>query len=148
MTSKIKIVKNLREKGYRITPQREKILELFLELPEGDHLSAEDLQELLLQNNIKISLATLYRTLKFLVLNSHLRELDFGEDHKHYELNSQKKHHHLICNKCGLTIEFNDEKLIKLAKSTAEKQNKFKGFDYQFKIFGLCEKCNLQQVLK
>ena len=143
MINKKKIVNKLREKGYRITPQREKILELFMELPEGSHLSAEDLHALLLQNQIKISLATLYRTLKFLVLNSLLRELDFGEDHKHYELSSVKKHHHhLICNNCGMTIEFHDEKLIKMAKSIAEKQNRFKGLDYQFKIFGLCEKCS------
>jgi Fur family ferric uptake transcriptional regulator len=136
------IIDNLREKGHRITSQREKILEVFLHLPEGYHLSAEDLQIILLQNDTKISLATLYRTLKFLASNGLLRELDFGEDHKHYEFNSSKKpHHHLICLNCGLTVEFNNEKLLDCAQDAASKQSNFQVIDYQFKIFGLCESC-------
>ena len=136
------IFENLRKKGHRITPQREQILELFHNLPEGDHLSAEDLQKILLENNIRISLATLYRTLKFLAMNGLLRELDFGEDHKHYELSSaNKQHHHLICSSCGETFEFNDKNLFKLAQKVALAENNFHVQDYQFKIFGLCGNC-------
>jgi len=142
MTATKDIIENLRNKGYRITPQRERILEIFLHLPEGYHLSAEDLQVILLQNNIKISLATLYRTLKFLAANGLLRELDFGEDHKHYEYNSTSTpHHHLICLNCGLTVEFHDDKILKCAKNAALKYNNFQVLDYQFKIFGLCNTC-------
>lgn len=143
MQNKAKIFDNLRKKGHRITPQREKIMEIFLKLPEGYHLSAENLQTLFKEEKIEISLATLYRTLKFLSSNGLLRELDFGEDHKHYELNSlnKKHHHHLICNGCGSTIEFDDENLIDFAKNAIAQKNNFFVIDYQFKIFGLCEKC-------
>ncbi|MDD3012786.1 MAG: Fur family transcriptional regulator [Candidatus Gastranaerophilales bacterium] len=142
MNTTKKIIDNLRKKGYRITSQREKILEIFLHLPDEYHLSAEDLQIILLQNNVKISLATLYRTLKFLASNGLLRELDFGEDHKHYEYNSANKpHHHLICLSCGLTTEFNDEKLLNCAKDAALNLSNFQVLDYQFKIFGLCANC-------
>lgn len=141
MTMKKEIINNFRAKGYRITPQREQILELFLELPEGDHLSAEEMQVILHNKSTKISLATLYRTLNFLSVNGLLRELDFGEDHKHYELTANNYHHHLICNKCGVTIEFNNEKVINLAQNVAEEQNGFKVTDYQLKIFGLCKIC-------
>ena len=140
-TKKKEIIEEFRKKGYRITPQREQILELFLELPEGDHLSAEELQTLMQDNDIRVSLATLYRTLNFLAGNGFLRELDFGEDHKHYELTTNQYHHHLICNKCGITIEFNNEKVINLAKNVAEAQNNFIVLDYQLKIFGLCQNC-------
>ena len=44
----------LRKKGFRLTPQREKILDIFYELPEGEHLSAEELQKLLIQANSDI----------------------------------------------------------------------------------------------
>lgn len=136
------ILENLRAKGYRITPQREQILEFFHEFQDGAHLSAEDLYEILKSKNIKISLATLYRTLKFLSLNGLLRELDFGEDHKHYELASvSNHHHHLICVKCGLTIEFNNQDIVDIANITAVKTHNFLVTDHQFKIFGFCEKC-------
>lgn len=134
----------LREEGYRITPQRKQLLDFFHELPEGEHLSAEELHKKLSDKQVKISLATLYRSLKFLVENEFIRELDFGEDHKHYELSSpdNKQHHHLLCNKCGLTVEFEDKNLLHdYASQIAKKQNNFKMRDYQFKIFGLCDKC-------
>lgn len=136
------VFENLRKQGHRITPQRQRILELFQTLPEGNHLSAEELQELLRKQDIKISLATLYRTLKFLTSNGLLRELDFGEEHKHYEIStSNKPHHHLICNKCGATIEFENQRLFKYAQEAAFKENGFIIKDYQFKIFGICKYC-------
>jgi len=132
----------LREEGYRITPQRKQLLEFFYELPEGEHLSAEELHNKLTEKEIKISLATLYRSLKFLVKKGFIRELDFGEDHKHYELSSPKKqHHHLLCNTCGLTIEFKDKNLYGYAVKIAKEQNNFEIKDYQFKIFGICKNC-------
>lgn len=133
----------LREEGYRITPQRKQILDFFYELPEGEHLSAEELHKKLTENGIKTSLATLYRTLKFLVQNKFIRELDFGEGHKHYELTSPNKpqHHHLICDKCGITIEFEEKKLQEYAVKIAKAHNDFEIKDYQFKIFGLCHNC-------
>ncbi len=132
----------LREEGYRITPQRKQLLELFYELPEGEHLSAEELHKKLLSKKIQISLATLYRSLKFLTENGFIRELDFGEYHKHYELNiPHKQHHHLVCNICGLTIEFEDENLYEQAFKIAGEQDNFEMKDYQFKIFGICGKC-------
>ena len=133
----------LREEGYRITSQREQLLEFFHGLPEGEHLSAEELHKKLTEKDIKISLATLYRSLKFLVINGFIRELDFGEDHKHYELRSpdNKQHQHLICNSCGLTVEFEDKNLYDYAVKIAKRNNSFEIRDYQFKIFGLCEKC-------
>lgn len=145
MENKAEIYSELRQKGHRITPQREKILDLFYNLPEGDHLSAEDLQALLKDRGVNISLATLYRTLRFLSIHGLLRELDFGEDHKHYELNlGTEFHHHLVCNLCGTTQEFSDEGLVEAAKLIVSSKNNFKVLDYQFKIFGLCGNCQLK----
>lgn len=136
----------LRKEGYRITSQREQLMDFFHELPEGEHLNAEELHKLLTEKGIKISLATLYRSLKFLAQNGFIRELDFGEDHKHYELSSpNKQHHHLVCNCCGLTEEFEDKNLYEHAEKIAREKNNFEITDYQFKIFGLCNKCRIKK---
>jgi Fur family ferric uptake transcriptional regulator len=137
-----KIIKDLRKKGYRITPQREKILELFYDLPEGTHLSPEELQEKLVKSDVKISLATLYRTLKLLTSMGLLRELDFAEDHKHYEIFRGKSsyHHHIICIKCNKIIEVHDKTLYELGEKLS-KEHHFKLSDVQFKLFGVCEDC-------
>lgn len=140
--SKEKIIENLRQQGYRITPQRKQILELFYDLPEGTHLSAEELLQKLQEHNIQASLATLYRTLKLLTSMGLLRELDFAEDHKHYELATGKtsQHHHIICVNCNKTIEIEDDSLYELGQKLA-KEYRLKLIDVQFKLFGVCESC-------
>jgi len=52
----------LNEKGWRLTPQREMILNVFQNLPKGEHLSAEDLYNVLQEEGAGISLSTIYRT--------------------------------------------------------------------------------------
>ncbi|HBN07568.1 MAG TPA: transcriptional repressor [Cyanobacteria bacterium UBA8530] len=132
---------DLRQRGYRLTPQRERILRYFAEIPVGTHLSAEELYQRLLEEE-KISLATAYRTLKLLASMGLLRELDFAEGHKHYELNTNQEspHQHIICTSCGLTIEFLGGKLFETGQQIARKYE-FEIIDVQFKIFGLCPAC-------
>lgn len=133
--------RDLRRRGYRVTPQRERILQVFHELPIGTHLSAEELYQRLSAQEPKISLATAYRTLKLLASLGVLREVDFAEGHRHYEINREDTpHQHMICVECGKTIEFAGEELDAAGRATA-KQFGFAVLDVQFKIFGLCSAC-------
>lgn len=134
----------LRRKGFRLTPQREKIIHIFHQLPEGEHLTAEDLHRILQQESADISLATSYRTLKLLASVGVLRELDFAEDHKHYELAraDEAPHHHMICIECGRTEEFECADAFRLAVASAE-EKAFELLDVQLKVFGFCERCRL-----
>lgn len=129
----------LRNKGFRLTPQREKILDIFYELPAGEHLSAEELQMALESESSDISLATSYRTLKLLASLGVLRELDFAEDHKHYELarNPKSPHHHIICLDCGKTEEFESEEIVQLSEALASERG-FQIVDVQLKLFAIC----------
>ena len=77
----------LNARGWRLTPQREKILHVFQNLPRGNHLSAEELFELLEERGETISLSTIYRSVKLMSRMGILRELELAEGHKHYELN-------------------------------------------------------------
>lgn len=101
----------LNERGWRLTPQREIILKTFQNLPEGNHLSAEDLCDLLGKAGDPISLSTIYRTLKLMARMGILRELELSEGQKRYEINqpAPHHHHHLICVRCAKTIEFKND---------------------------------------
>lgn len=127
-----------------MTPQREKILAIFYQLPEGEHLSAEDLQNKLRVEHSDISLATSYRTLKLLASLGVLRELEFKEDHKHYELvrssDAHIQHQHIICVECGTTEEFTSVEVFEASVAIAQNHG-FDLIDAQLKLFGRCQTC-------
>lgn len=128
----------LHAKGWRSTPQRETILQTFQALPEGEHLSAEELHERLQEGGHGISLSTIYRTVKLMARLGILRELELAEGHKHYEINQPgpRHHHHLVCVKTNQVIEFKDTKILSIVQKVAEKYG-FKVLDCQLTIFGV-----------
>jgi Fur family ferric uptake transcriptional regulator len=99
MYTKTSLKSELNGQGWRLTSQRQKILEIFQNLTQGNHLSTEDLYRILRQEGQDISLSTIYRTLKLMASLGVLRKLDLAQGHKYYELNKPYPHHHahLIC---------------------------------------------------
>lgn len=128
----------LNSKGWRMTPQRQVILQTFQNLPEGEHLSAEDLHGQLLEKGENISLSTVYRTVKLMARMGILRELELTEDHKHYELNQPRPHHHhhLVCVKTNRVIEFKNDQILNISQKVADKYG-FKVLDCQLTIIGV-----------
>lgn len=129
----------LNAKGWRLTPQREEILQVFQNLPKGQHLSAEELFEMLEKQEKGISLSTIYRTLKLMTRMGILRELELAEVHKHYELNtsSPNHHHHIVCTQCNMTIEFENSTIMKQAMKQVEKSG-LELIDCQLTIHAIC----------
>ena len=129
----------LNSRGWRLTPQRETILHVFQNLPRGDHLSAEELHELLEQRGEGISLSTIYRSVKLMARMGILRELELAEGHKHYELNQPfpHHHHHLVCIQCNRTIEFKNDSILKQGMKQVEKVG-FQLIDCQLTIHTIC----------
>jgi Fur family transcriptional regulator, ferric uptake regulator len=132
----------LNERGWRLTPQRETILQVFHDLPKGEHLSAEDLHTQLCGGGENISLSTIYRTLKLMARMGILRELELAEGHKHYELNQPypHHHHHLICVRCNKTIEFKNDTILRTGTKTAQKEG-YHLLDCQLTIHAICPSC-------
>ncbi|MCT7960137.1 transcriptional repressor [Laspinema sp. D1] len=132
----------LNERGWRLTPQRETILQVFQNLPKGEHLSAEDLYELLKEEGEAISLSTIYRTVKLMARMGILRELELAEGHKHYEINQPypHHHHHLICVRCNKTIEFKSDSILKVGIKTTTKEG-YHLLDCQLTIHAVCPTC-------
>lgn len=132
----------LHEKGLRLTPQRQIVLEAMLNLGES-HLTADQVYTLVKTQTNDISLATIYRTLDLFVEMNLLRRFDSGDGVARYEIDSKKSehyHHHLICLSCGSIIEFNDDLLDEL-ETTISKKAGFKIADHCLRFFGYCKEC-------
>jgi Fur family transcriptional regulator, ferric uptake regulator len=129
----------LNSRGWRMTPQREKILHVFQNLPKGDHLSAEELHLLVEKRGEAISLSTIYRSVKLMARMGILRELELAEGHKHYELNQPypHHHHHVVCIQCNKTIEFRDDTILKHSLKQCKKEG-FQLIDCQLTVMTIC----------
>ena len=132
----------LHKDGKRLTPQRLKVLNLFENIGAGNHLSAEEVHEKLIKSSSKVSLATIYRTLRLLVQMGLLHELELSEGGHRYELlsNETADHHHLICIRCGRTEEFESDEVLKAGK-VAAKINGFKLVESSLNVRAICPSC-------
>ncbi|HJT16899.1 MAG TPA: transcriptional repressor [Thermoanaerobaculia bacterium] len=105
------------------------------------HFEADELLFKMKEKNVKISRATIYRTLELLVRSGLVRRVHLGEDHYHYEFVSGNSHHdHLICTTCGGVIEFHDEDLEQRQREICEKK-KFTPTFHNLQILGVCDSC-------
>lgn len=105
------------------------------------HFEADELLFKMKEKGVKISRATVYRTLELLVKSGLVRRVHLGEDHYHYEHVSGNSHHdHLICTVCGGVIEFHDEELERLQLAVCEKK-KFTPTFHNLQILGVCDSC-------
>lgn len=130
----------LRQADLRVTPQRVLLLEIIRESEE--HLDADDIYRRAREITPRISLSTVYRTLSVLKDMGLVRELDFDEDHRHYELcdDSERWHHHLYCLSCGAIVEFESQLVTDLAENLAQGHD-FEIVDCRVKVAGYCAQC-------
>jgi len=98
----------LKKAGLKVTLPRIKILEI-LQLPQNQHISAEDLYKILLGHGEEIGLATVYRVLNQFDDAGIVTRHHFDSGKSVFELASKEHHDHLVCLNCGKVIEFNDE---------------------------------------
>jgi Fur family ferric uptake transcriptional regulator len=111
----------LREKGYRLTPQRAMILDVLHRAEK--HISAEDIYEQVVSRYPEVNKSTVYRTLELLKGLGLVDEADLGGDKLYYHHAEKGHHHHLICQKCGKTFEVDEEILDHLVATLVKKYN-------------------------
>jgi len=129
----------LRELGYRLTPQRQLILTALQQ--SDDHISAEDIHALVCARYPHINISTVYRTLELLKNLGLVTETDLGSGRFRYHPAEKGHHHHLICERCGTTIETAESPFLPL-KRTLFKEYGFRANINHLAIFGLCAKCH------
>ena len=129
------IEKKCKSKGVKLTDQRKIIAKVMSE--SNDHPNVDELYNRVSQIDSKISIATVYRTVKLFEEAGILPKHDFKSGKARYELNDD--HNHLIDIKTGEIIEFVDEEIEELQKKIADKYG-YKLVDHKLELYGIKKK--------
>ena len=134
----------LKKAGLKVTLPRLKILE-FLQQPQNQHISAEDLYKKFLDLGEEIGLATVYRVLNQFDDAGIVTRHHFEGGKSVFELSTQEHHDHLVCLDCGKVIEFNDE-VIETRQENIASQFNIKLTNHSLYLYGHClEDCSKNQ---
>jgi len=129
----------LKPAGGKRSSKREQIVNVFLR-QEG-HLSADDLVDLMRGEDHRISRATVYRTLQWMVDAGIARKVDFGEGRFRFEHSyRQPRHFHLICKDCHRSFEFLSSDIESSIEEVASART-FSPSQSVVQIYGTCEDC-------
>jgi Fur family ferric uptake transcriptional regulator len=128
---------DLKNIGLKATLPRLKILEIFQHSPVR-HLTAEDVYRSLLNEELDIGLATVYRVLTQFEQAGLLSRSNFESGKAVFELNEGSHHDHLVCIDCGRVEEFFDAEIERRQQSIA----KDRGFKHALALYGACTKEN------
>ena len=130
-------------KGVKLTEQRKIIAKVISESKElygeSDHPDVDELYNRVSKLDPKISIATVYRTVKLLEESGILTKHDFKGGKARYEPINESHHDHLIDIKTGEIIEFVDEEIEKLQKKVAEKYGN-ELVDHKLELYGVKKK--------
>ena len=132
------ITERLREKGYRLTPQRLMILSAIEN--SRDHISAEEIYAQVAAKYPNVNISTVYRTLELLKKLGMVYEIDLGEGRIRYHAEESGHHHHLVCQTCGNVIDI-DESTLSSLRDILVRDYHFQAELRHVGIFGICEKC-------
>ena len=130
---------DLKNMGLKATLPRLKIINVF-ESAASRHLSAEDVYRQLLDDEMDIGLATIYRVLTQFEAAGLVHRHHFEGGHSVFELSEGEHHDHLICVKCRTVVEFVDD-VIEARQEEIAKRAKFKMTDHALTIYGWCAAC-------
>jgi Fur family ferric uptake transcriptional regulator len=129
----------LRPAGTKRSSKRDQIVNVFLR-QEG-HLSADDLVDLIKQEDHRISRATVYRTLQWMIDAGVARKVDFGDGRSRFEHSYRHpRHFHLICKTCKRSYEFLSSDIENLVEEVASARG-FEARQSVVQIYGTCESC-------
>ena len=130
---------SLRPAGSKRSSKRDLIVNTFLR-QEG-HLTADDLFDLIRREDARISRATVYRTLQWMVEAGIARKVDFGEGRYRFEHSYRHpRHFHLICKSCNSSSEFLSSDIEALIEEVASARG-FSPRQSVVQIYGTCEAC-------
>ena len=124
-------------KGVKLTEQRKIIAKVMSEA--NDHPDVDELYIRVSKIDSKISIATVYRTVKLFEEAGILAKHDFKGGKARYEELSESHHDHLIDIKTGEIIEFVDDEIEKLQKKVAEKYG-YELVDHKLELYGVKKK--------
>ena len=128
----------LRERGYRLTPQRMMVLQAIE--ASDDHISAEEIHSGARLKYPYMNISTVYRTLELLKEEGLVAETDLGGGRLVYHPEGKAHHDHLVCRKCGKVRDI-DVSVFQQLRSELKDKYKFNADLEHIGIFGTCENC-------
>ena len=134
---KVSIEKKCIDKGVKLTDQRKIIAKVMSE--SNDHPDVDELYKRVSVIDKKISIATVYRTVKLFEESGIITKHEFKGGKARYEELSESHHDHLIDIKSGEIIEFVDEEIEKLQKKVADKYG-YELVDHKLELYGVKKK--------
>ena len=128
----------LRQKGYRLTPQRLAVLEVIQAGP--GHMTVNEVLERLKAQYPTLTAPTVYRNLQWLAEVNLVAETDLGGGSRIYEYIAEKQHHHLVCSRCQRIIDLPDSFLNPLRDALTEQYGFLSCLEH-VGLFGVCPEC-------
>ena len=133
------LIKNLKNSNLKVTPQRLAIYSYLYH--NHTHPNAETIYNSVKEDNLTISLATVYKTLKTLRDAGLIQEINVGEDSFRYDLQTDP-HSHIICIKCNNIIDYVfEENFISSIKDKVNSETSFDLVSNQMYFYGICKNC-------
>ena len=127
----------IREQGFRVTPQRELIMDAICE-GEG-HTTPDEIYGRVRAKTPHVNRATVYRNLDFLCEMRLIVAVQIG-GHMYYEIAGDTPHHHLVCRNCN-KVERISHDTVKALFDKVEREQRFMVDMDHLALFGLCHKC-------
>ena len=131
------IEERCKQKGVKLTDQRKLIAKIMSD--SHDHPDVDELYKRVTKIDSKISIATVYRTVKLFEEAGILTKHDFGEGKARYEKLPDNHHDHLIDVQSGEIIEFVNEEIEKYQKKIADKLG-YQLVDHRLELYGIKKK--------
>jgi Fur family ferric uptake transcriptional regulator len=133
----VSLQEQLRARGYRLTPQRELVLDAVTSL---GHATPEEAHTWIHDRSSGVNISTVYRTLELLEELGLVRHAHLSHGAPTYHAASMAEHVHLICRSCEAVSELSPEAVAPLVDSL-RREHGFAADVGHLTVFGLCREC-------
>ena len=131
----------LREKGYKLTPQRRAIISLLSK--DMTHPGAADILKKIRKRLPQVSMSTVYYTLDMLKKEGLIQELEFYDQDNRYDINVTN-HINLICKTCGKIEDFPGQ--LPCSYAQVQQKTDFQPVAMRYEYYGYCKECRRKRA--
>jgi Fur family peroxide stress response transcriptional regulator len=134
------LIKRIRQRGGRLTPQRVAILRVLAE--SRGHPSVEQIYERIEADFPTTSLATIYKTITLLKEMDEVLELGFADGSNRYDGHKPYPHPHLICTQCGEILDLEVPTLGEILQQVSHDIG-YEIVSHRLDLYGICSRCRV-----
>lgn len=138
------IEQRLAAKNLKHSRPRQEIINVFMQ--SGQHVTSDELHQLVKKEFPRIGAATVYRALKLMCEANLARELNFKDGSTRYEpVRGQEHHDHLVCVGCGSVVEVCDPEIERL-QDRLFRRNGYEPQSHRLDLYGVCPRCRKKRI--